>query len=249
MLIKSRVKYIQSLGQKKFRDDENIFVAEGPKIINELLNAQNVTLVSLFALKDWLEGNAKLHSNIEKGEIVEISERELKRISFLTTPHQVLALFKKPSFPAMKLNGKVSLALDAIRDPGNLGTLVRIADWFGVRNLICSPDCADVYNPKTTQATMGSITRVPVYYRDIKKIIGEHPNLPVYGTLLRGRSIREIGCLEEGLILVGNESRGLSEELEKLVQFPVTIPGRGGAESLNAAVAAGIVLSHLIKII
>jgi len=246
MLIKSRVKYIQSLGQKKFRDDEGVFIAEGPKIINELLNAENVQMLSLLAVGDWFEMNPELQKKIGSLDIIEINQKELDRISFLATSNQVLGIFKKPTFPSLDLKGKVTLVIDTIQDPGNLGTIVRIADWFGVKNIICSLETADVFNQKTIQSTMGSISRVQVLYRDLKKMLMENAELPLYGTQLEGKSILETKRISEGLILIGNESKGIREELLKLVQFPVTIPRQGKAESLNVAVATGIILSHLL---
>ncbi|HLK31432.1 MAG TPA: TrmH family RNA methyltransferase, partial [Puia sp.] len=159
MLTKSQAKYIQSLSQKKFRDEEHAFVAEGPKIINELLDAGNVELIQLFALKDW-ESRKEIAMNI-------ISEKELERISFLQTPNEVLGIFKKPVFGKHDFSGKISLMLDGIQDPGNLGTIIRTSDWFGIDNIICSKDSADVFNPKVVQSTMGSIARVQVIYEDI----------------------------------------------------------------------------------
>ena len=247
MLIKSRVKYIQSLGQKKFRDNEGVFVAEGPKIINEFLNAPNVQLISLMAVSEWIEDNQKLLDKYEDSDLMEIKQGELEKISFLSTPNQVLGLFKKPSFPVLDLKNAVSLALDAIQDPGNLGTIVRIADWFGLKNLICSMDCADLFSPKGVQSTMGSICRVQLVYTDIREILLEYTDLPVYGTMLKGKSIHEIGQIKKGLILIGNDSRGVRDDTASLVQIPVTIPGKGSAESLNVAVATGIVLSHLLS--
>jgi TrmH family RNA methyltransferase len=246
MLIKSRVKYIQSLGQKKFRDEEAAFVAEGPKIINELLNAGNIQMLSLFAVSEWFETNSNLHKKIAGSDIHEINQKELDRISFLSSSNQVLGVFKKPAFPFLDLKGKVTLVLDSIQDPGNLGTIVRIADWFGVKNILCSLETADVFNQKTIQSTMGSISRVQVLYSDLKKILLENAALPLYGTQMKGTSIMETNRISEGLILIGNESKGIREELLKLVHFPVTIPRRGEAESLNVAVATGIVLSHLL---
>jgi RNA methyltransferase, TrmH family len=246
MLIKSRVKYIQSLGQKKFRDDEAVFVAEGPKIINELLSAENVQMLSLLAVGEWFETNSNLFRKIASSDFLEINQKELDRISFLTTSNQVLGIFRKPTFPVLDLKGKVTLVLDSIQDPGNLGTIVRIADWFGVKNIICSMETADVFNPKTIQSTMGSISRVQVLYRDLKKILLENASLPLYGTQMKGKSIMETTRISEGLILIGNESKGICEDLLKLVHFPVTIPRRGEAESLNVAVATGIILSYLL---
>ena len=160
---KSKTKYIQSLGEKKFREKEGVFVAEGPKIVKELLKAE-FEVHEIYALREWLDENNKF---IKSGETFEITEVELKGISFMTTPQSVLALVKMPVTNAFVTNGKIILALDGIQDPGNLGTIIRTADWFGMQHIICSKDCADVYNPKVVQATMGSIARVNVIYTDL----------------------------------------------------------------------------------
>jgi TrmH family RNA methyltransferase len=246
MLVKSQVKYIQSLGQKKFRDGENVFVSEGPKIINELLMATNCRPVNIFAVKEWVDANRNMINSLQADQFIEIKDHELQRISFLTTPNQVLAVFSKPHFEKTGAEDKVSLVLDGIRDPGNLGTIVRIADWFGVQHIICSEDCADVFNPKTIQSTMGSISRVEVLYEDLETFIASHHALPVYAATLDGTNLYEMKRIKKGLIVIGNESKGISPEILALIQHRITIPGSGNAESLNAAVAAGIVLSHLV---
>lgn len=242
MLVKSQVKYIQSLGHKKQRDEEGAFIAEGPKLINELLNAPHVPLINLFAVREWIEMN---RSPITEKSMVELTESELERISFLTTPNQVMGIFKKPSFPEMKIEGKVTLVLDNIQDPGNLGTIVRIADWFGVEHIVCSEDSADVFNPKVVQATMGSISRVQVIYTSLPVFLSGHHNIPVYASGLDGMDIPSMKPIKEGIIVIGNESKGINSELLKMIENKITIPRKGKAESLNAAVAAGIILSHL----
>ena len=244
MISKNQVKYIQSLGQKKSRDVENKFVAEGPKIVNELLEAGNCKVIRVLALKQWIEQNSNAD---QQAEVIEITEDELKKISQLTTPNQVLAIVEKLKWndkPATK--GSISLALDGIQDPGNMGTIIRIADWFGVKNIICSVDCADIYNPKVVQSTMGSIARVRVEYVDLKIWLKENSEVRIYAAELNGRDISKMEKLNEGIIIIGNESKGISEEIMKLVNVEITIPGKGKAESLNAAVATGIILSHLL---
>lgn len=237
-MVKSKVKYIQSLSHKKLRDEEDVFVAEGPKIINELLAAGNVQPVELYGVKGWVA----THPNTE-----EIEPSMLERISFLSTPNQVLGIFKKPAKKPMHLADSVTIMADNIQDPGNLGTIIRCADWFGIKQVICSKDSADVFGPKAVQSTMGSIARVSVYYEDLEDIIRSHPSTHVYAAVLEGRNIHEIKPLHHGIILVGNESKGISTNLLKLVHEKITIPRIGDAESLNAAVATGIILSHLIK--
>jgi len=244
MLVKSQVKYIQSLAHKKHRDEEDVFIAEGPKLINELLNASHTPLVNLFAVRDWIEMNQQ---GITEKQVVEVSESELERISFLSTPNQVIGIFKRPSFPEIKIEGKLTLALDNIQDPGNLGTIVRIADWFAVQHVVCSEDSADVFNPKVVQATMGSISRVHVLYTNLEDFFPAHPGVPVYATSLDGVPITGMSPLQEGIIVIGNESKGISNELLKMIKHKITIPRKGNAESLNAAVATGIILSHVCK--
>lgn len=245
MLIKSQVKYIQSLSQKKFRDEENAFVAEGPKIINELSGASNVELLHLYAMKKWMVENEALVAANVSGKITEIKDNDLERISFLQTPNQVLGIFKKPSFGKPSFEAKISLLLDGIQDPGNIGTIMRTADWFGIENIICSKESADVFNPKTVQSTMASISRVQVIYEDLITVISAHSGIPVYATALEGKNLFEMNGLSEGFILIGNESKGISKSLLDLAPHRITIPKRGEAESLNVAVAAGIVLAHL----
>lgn len=246
MLVKSQVKYIQSLGHKKFRDEEGVFVAEGPKIVQELLANANTRPRQIFALKGWLEEHAAALSGIGPSAVLEVKETELERISSLTTPNQVLAVFEKPVFSPSEGEKGIILLLDGIQDPGNLGTIVRIADWFGAGKVICSPDCADLYNSKTVQSTMASISRVPVNYEDLEKRIMDYDKgLPVYAAALEGINLYSLGRIEKGMIVIGNESRGIRKEVLARIPVSVTIPRKGLAESLNAAVATGIILSHL----
>ena len=240
MITRNQVKYIQSLGQKKCRDADHVFIAEGPKIVNELLNSENCNVIQIYALKDWII------STKTNAEVIEVSPGELEKISQLTTPNQVLAIVKTMKWeddPVMK--GNISLALDTIQDPGNMGTIIRLADWFGIRNILCSLDCADVYNPKVVQASMGSITRVRVEYVDLSAFLKANSDIRIYATVLSGKDITKMERISEGIIAIGNESRGVSQEILALANVQITIPGKGKAESLNAAVATGIILSHL----
>ena len=248
MLTKTQVKYIQSLNQKKYRNEDEVFVAEGPKIINELLAAGTVEPVLLFATDQWLQVNKTMSAGLPSMELHEVTLYELEKISFLSTPNQVLGVFRQPllTVPTV-LKDNIILLLDGIQDPGNFGTLVRIADWFGIQCIVAGSDCADVFNPKIIQATMGSIARVPVTYEDLATFIPRQ-NIPVYAASLAGRPLQEFGKIQEGMLLIGNESRGIKEELLKLAHHRITIPGRGRAESLNAGVAAGIILSHVVDV-
>jgi len=246
MITKLQVKYIQSLGQKKFRDEEGLFVAEGPKIINELLMASPAALQVLYATPKWLETAPGVLKNIAADKVIEIKEQELERISFLQTPHEVLAVFKKPESLPLNFSQRLSLMLDGIQDPGNMGTIIRIADWFGIRNVICSTDCADAFAPKVVQSTMGSIIRVQLLYTDLMELVKKTKGLQLYAAALNGENLNGVAPVKEGVIVIGNESKGIHEALLVCCQHRITIPRIGHAESLNAAVATGIILSHII---
>ncbi|HTR31958.1 MAG TPA: RNA methyltransferase [Puia sp.] len=246
---KSQVKYIQSLSHKKFRDEEGVFVAEGPKIVSELLGMPGMRCRQLFAVKEWLEiphgaGVPGPHTR----DMQQVGEAELGRLSALTTANQVIAVFEKPVFPPPDFNKGITLVLDGIQDPGNLGTLVRIADWFGLTAVVCGSDSADVWNGKAIQSTMASIGRMPVVYHDPVAVVSGYPGTPVFATVLGGKDLFGMDRVEQGFIVVGNESKGIRPGLLELATQRVTIPGAGRADSLNAAVAAGIVISHLVRL-
>jgi TrmH family RNA methyltransferase len=246
MITRSEVKYIQSLGHKKFRDELKQFVAEGPKIVTELLGLPDSRVKAIYATAEWWQQQAPLRTRLTPEMAIEVKAEELERISFLTTPNQVLGVFQQPDRPVVtSLHNRVSLMLDGLQDPGNMGTIIRIADWFGVQHIIASKESADVYNPKVVQATMGSIARVQVLYEDLATFIGQHAGIPVYAATLGGQPLASVGKIKEGVVLIGNESKGINEDLLKAAQHKITIPGAGNAESLNAAVAAGIILSHI----
>jgi TrmH family RNA methyltransferase len=243
MLSKSKLKYIQSLGQKKHRDDERSFIAEGPKLVAELLQDAPELVSGVYALPSWLEGRTGQPVSYE---VTPVTEEELARISQLQTPNQVLAVFRQfPVKPVPSLKRKVVLALDTIQDPGNLGTIIRIADWFGIPNIICSQDCVDQYNPKVVQSTMGSIGRVQLQYTDLPAWLASQNDVRVYAAALEGQDISQMKKLDEGVIVIGNESKGISPAVMEQVNVRITIMRKGRAESLNAAVAAGIIASHL----
>ncbi len=243
MLVKSKLKYIQSLGHKKSRDESGVFVAEGPKLVAELLMSVPEQVTEVLALKDWIEENKDLLTKIS---VTEISPVELERVSHLSTPNKVLALVKKtPVEGHIITKGKITLVLDTIQDPGNLGTIVRTADWFGVDQIVCSLDCADIYNPKVVQSTMGSIARVKVFYKDLPQWLSQQKEIRIFAAVLEGRDITTMKKITEGIILIGNESKGISDDILKLANVRITIPGKGKAKSLNAAVAAGIILERL----
>lgn len=239
MLSKAQIKFIQSLQRNKSRKEYQQYLAEGAKIVPELIQ-NGAKIVQLYALPEWIAQNRLLlqqhglHADA-------ITNEELAKISALSTPNQVLAIVAMPQFDEHALPDGLSIALDAIRDPGNLGTIVRTADWFGVKRVYCSPDCVDLYNPKTVQSTMGSVGRVEVVYTDLKALFNSNADVPVYAADMQGTSLYETTMPAHGILLIGSESHGVSTELSALSK-PVTIPRFGGAESLNAAMAAGIIL-------
>ncbi len=247
MLSKKIVKYIQSLSHKKLRDEENAFIAEGPKVVAEFLSGKNFNCKIVCASGTWLSENENKLWDILPGNIYEIDEIALEKISLLKTPNEVVAVFDKRSREKIpSIENKLTLMLDDIQDPGNLGTIIRIADWFGVENIICSYHCVDCYNPKVVQATMGSLVRVDVLYTSLFSFLDVNKNISIYAATLSGTSLPEFNKVNEGILLIGNESMGINEELLKRATEKITIPKYGHAESLNAAVATGIILSHLI---
>jgi len=240
MLSKTQLKYIQSLGHKKLRDDEKAFIAEGPKIVKEIINEVPGSVISVFALDEWINENRSWAGNIK---FTPVTEAELDRISQLSAPNNVLAVVKKFNEPVIETTNKITLALDTIQDPGNMGTIIRTADWFGIEQVVCSDDSADMYNPKVVQATMGSIARVKVLYTDLEQWISGQ-QVKIYAASLEGKDICEIKKPAEGIILIGNESKGIRPQLLQKADERITIMKKGKAESLNAAVASGIILSH-----
>ena len=247
MLSKKIVKYIQSLSHKKFRDEDGVFIAEGQKVVGEFLSGSNMKCKLVCAEKSWLSENGFLLKNISPEKIFETDEHWLKSISQLKTPNKVVAVFEKRQEEEIKnLSGKLSIMLDDLQDPGNLGTIIRIADWFAIENIICSKNSVDCYNPKVVQSTMGSLSRVNVFYTDIENFIQKNKKIKVFAASLSGTSIFKLPETKEGIILIGNESKGIHEYILKLCSDQITIPKLGKAESLNAAVACGIILSQII---
>ena len=275
MISKNKIKYIRSLELKKNRNKEGKFVAEGFKVVDDLLALQPADLI--VATSEWLKGK---HLAAQT-EVIEVTEEELKKVSFLQHPQQVLAVFKQDAgcnkqdagcskqdccnkqdsnnsqeeaeeknFGFSNINtSELNLALDGVQDPGNLGTIIRIADWFGITHIYCSQDTADVYNPKVVQATMGSIARVKVEYGNLLALVESLPaDVPVYGTLLDGDNIYQQQLENRGLIVMGNEGKGISPALAKKVNRRLLIPnfpeGRATADSLNVAIATAITCSE-----
>jgi len=247
MLSKKIVKYIQSLSHKKFRDEDGVFIAEGEKVVGEFLSGPNMKCKLLCADKSWLSENGFLLKNISPEKIFETDEHWLKSISQLKTPNKVVAVFEKRQEEEIKnLSGKISIMLDDLQDPGNLGTIIRIADWFAIENIICSKNSVDCYNSKVVQSTMGSLSRVNVFYTDIGNFIQKNNKVKIFATALSGTSIFKLPEIKEGIVLIGNESKGIHEDILKLCSDQITIPKLGKAESLNAAVACGIILSQIM---
>ena len=247
MLSKTHTKYIQSLLHKKFRDETNLFIAEGPKVVLDLLNSRKFICNELFVLKSWFTFHEKLLSVYTDTSIITVEDFELDKISALSTSNSVLAIFEKRKQDMnIQITGKITLALDTIQDPGNLGTIIRIADWFGVTDIICSIGCADLYNPKVVQSTMGSLGRVTVVYTDLAGWLQKNNTVKIYSASLEGNAVQNLKGLKEGIIIIGNEAHGISDEVVQLVNEKITIPKTGEAESLNAAVATGIILSHIV---
>jgi RNA methyltransferase, TrmH family len=246
MLSKTIVKYIQSLAHKKLRDEHGVFIAEGPKVVAELLHSNKFPCKIICGLQSWMDDNVVLLRNISAEDKIEINESELERISLLQTPNKVMAVFYKKENELTDLKNNFSLMLDEIQDPGNMGTIIRTADWFGIKNIICSNECADCYNPKVVQASMGSLGRVNIIYTQLEEFIHENKGISIYAATLTGKHLSSFNKLKEGIILIGNESKGVKENLLRLAAEQITIPKYGEAESLNAGVAAGIILSHII---
>jgi len=237
MVSKNQIKLITSLQQKKFRQIHQLFIAEGVKVIQELLQS-NFVLEHLYVTQNIFE-------TISSDKKTQISDQDLKRISCLSTPNNCLALFQIPEQKTRNDKGLV-VVLDDIRDPGNLGTIVRLCDWYGIDQMVCSEQTVDVYNPKVVQATMGSISRVSVAYLDLEKYL-KRASAPIFGTFMDGKNIYKENLPQEGILVLGNEANGISDKIEKLVSDRLAIPRFGDlqqTESLNVATATAIFLSE-----
>lgn len=237
MVTKSEVKYIQSLYQKKNRIEAGVFVVEGPKLVEELLQS-SFEIKTVYAVTDWCKANPQVTAT-------EVTEQELEKLSHHQTPNQVLAVAaQRYGSGQPEFTSRITLLLDGIQDPGNLGTIIRIADWFGIDQIVATEDTVDLYNPKVIQSTMGSFLRVQLWYLPVESLLPQI-NVPLYGALLNGQSIMNHPALTEGVLVIGNESKGIREPVMPYITHAVTIPRIGHAESLNAAVATGIIISHL----
>ena len=234
---KNQLKLITSLSQKKYRQKHNLFMAEGVKVLNELLNSP-FEIETLFCTDDF-------EVAISEKKIIRISETELKKVSTLKSPNKALGIFKIPKEKALQNSG-LTIALDAINDPGNLGTIIRLCDWFGVTQLVCSKDTVDCYNQKVVQASMGSLTRVSIYYTDLENYITKS-NLDTFIADMDGENVYKTKLPKEGILIMGNEANGVSEEIKSLLQYKISIPRFGETqetESLNVATATAILLSE-----
>lgn len=245
MLSKAAAKYIQSLHHKKFRDEEELLIAEGVKILHDIITSKKFQCKQLYATVDWFNMNEHLLEDLEPAQKNVVTEDELAKISTLHTPNKVLGVFRQPKPVEIHLKGCITLMLDDISDPGNMGTLIRIADWFGIKNIVCSKHCVELYNPKVVQATMGSIARVNIIYTVLAEFIQKNKSINVYAASLDGESLQSVKDIAEGILIIGNESKGISKDLFALATKKITIPKYGDAESLNAAVATGIILSWI----
>jgi TrmH family RNA methyltransferase len=237
MVSKNQIKLITSLQQKKFRQKSQLFIAEGVKVIQELLQS-NFVLEHLYVSEGIF-----LEIPSEKRTIV--TENDLKKITCLSSPNNCLALFQIPTQKNQEISG-LTIVLDDIRDPGNMGTIIRLCDWYGVNNIICSDQTVDIYNPKVVQATMGSIARVNVYYENLNTFLPTL-DLPIYGTFMDGKNVYKEILPKNALLVLGNEANGISTEIEKLTTNKIAIPKFGTvqkAESLNVAMATAIFLSE-----
>jgi len=245
MLSKSQISLLKSLQNKKDRREHGLFLVEGYKSIVEYINSP----YQIEAIYHTASFDPKVLKLSRKINLYAISDTDIQKISSLKTPQDIAALVNIPTWPALdntQLKQKFSLVLDGIQDPGNLGTIIRIADWFDIKHIICSPDTVDAYNPKAVQASMGSLSRINVHYTDLEPFLSQI-NLPLFGAMLNGDNIYLTDFGNEGLILMGNEGNGLRPAIEKLISKAVTIPASGGAESLNVAIATALFCSEVSR--
>jgi TrmH family RNA methyltransferase len=253
MISKNKIKFVASLRNKKVRDEERLFVIEGDKLVKEFLIAK-VPVKILIAKPEFING--LVPELLRVTEFIEdVNYNELKQMSTLKTPHNAMAVVHMPEHEMymQEIIDKYCVALDFVQDPGNLGTIIRAAGWFGIRNIVCSTDCVDFYNPKVVQASMGALLHVNVFYYDLKKLLtaATESSIPVFGTLLEGDSIYNHKLANKGIILLGNESKGISDELIPFITEKIKIPkfskAREGIDSLNVGMAASVVFSEFLR--
>lgn len=244
MLSKAQNKHIRSLTQQKFRNEYRQFVAEGHKIALEWLRSA-WQLKTIVATENWIAIHGDDLRRHPEADLIVASESEIASVSSLQAPGEVLVVAVLPESAPIGDNISWCIALDGIQDPGNMGTIIRIADWFGISDLVCAPGCVDVYNPKVIQSAMGGHLRVRIHHRDLISFLPSL-NLPIYAAVLGGTDVYEVGRPESGVLVIGNESRGISSEVADIATHLVTIPRKGGAESLNAGVSAGILCALML---
>lgn len=237
MVVKSELKLIKSLHQKKYRTQHGLFIVEGIKAVEEVLNS-DFEVHKIFA-------TASNELDVSKHLLTSVSEKELQQISSLKNPNGILAVFKIPK-PKTVDNNDWILVLDGIQDPGNLGTIIRLCDWFGIQHLVCSENTVDCFNPKVLQATMGSITRVNIVYRDLEEFLNSVP-LPIFGSFMNGKPVKELTLPAKGVLVMGNEGNGISREVEVLCNQTISIPQyvQKTTESLNVGTASAILLNEI----
>lgn len=246
MISKNKIKQIRALELKKFRNEEKLFVAEGNKLVADMLPAFECKF--LIAKPCWMANQG----DINAAELAVAEDDDIRKVSFLKNPQDVLAVFKQPEWDLNEVDASRSLvlALDGIQDPGNLGTIIRLADWFGIEHIVCSTDTADVFNPKTVQATMGALAHVKVHYTDLKTFImtQKENNIPLYGTFLDGENMYQKELTAHGIIVMGNEGNGISDEIKQTIDNRLFIPSfppeRETAESLNVAIATSVICAE-----
>jgi TrmH family RNA methyltransferase len=243
MITNAQIKFIKSLAQAKNRELHKLYVAEGEKLAIEWLQSSaNVQMI--IATSVWISKNQSIISKHSSAQVFEVDEQTLARMSQLQTPNHVLLVVEYSSKMVIPKETGWIIALDTIQDPGNMGTILRIADWFGINTIICSPQCVDIYNHKVIQSGMGAHLRVAVEYKELDTFFKTN-QLPVYAALLNGENLFQVKSKQAGIILIGNESKGIAPELLPFASHPITIPRIGGAESLNAGVATGIIAAYL----
>lgn len=252
MLSKAEVKRVSRYKQSKFRNQDNLFVVEGEKMVAELLESA-YDIQSIYATAQWIQKNKTIiQTKGVANKTIEISEDDLEKISLLSTPNNVYSLVKIPQENFSNQTKGLTIVLDGIKDPGNLGTIIRLADWFAVEQIICSLDCVDLYNPKTVQSTMGSIFRTKTNYTDLKTYFESLPkSTPIYGSIVEGgESIYEKSFQKDSILVIGSESHGISQEIRKYINHNITIPRfrtDNKPESLNASIATAIIISEILK--
>lgn len=249
-MTKAEINFIRSLHDKKSRRENGLFIAEGKKTIEELLNFHPNSHRKELVREIYVQGDTALPFPKYKGTVKVVSVSEMQKISALVTPQGILAVCAIPDEPAVPpdFHTELILALDCISDPGNMGTIIRIAHWFGIRHIYCSPNCTDVYSPKVVQASMGSIAGVAIHYSNLHDFLNKAVDVPIYGAMLKGNSVYGEKLKSNGILIIGNESNGISKEIAGFIKHPLTIPSFSNSihspDSLNAAVAAAVICSE-----